>query len=247
MFDGLASAMAGTEGGAMDAAPEELYLLIAQYRDDAVRLARRLSRNTADAEDLAQTALLNVLRRAEYIHDESKIRSYLLTAVRNVWRNSLRARGSRRFVGSDFAERIPSEDLEPDEQVLNALDISVASAAMEMLSKTSREVIELRFGKRLDYHTLSERLGITPVAARQRVHRAREELVSACMEKVAEAGPEGCRDVRVRLGRYHRGLLSRPVRAQLSRHLDTCAGCASCYEQLIDLYGHRSPGVGRSE
>lgn len=221
----------------MDAAPEELYLLIAQYRDDAVRLARRLSRNAAEAEDLAQTALLNVLRRAEFIHDESKIRSYLLTAVRNVWRNSLRARGGRRFVGSDAAERIPATDLEPEEQVLNSLDISVASAAMEMLSKTSREIIELRYGERLDYLTLSERLGITPVAARQRVHRAREELVSACMEKVAEAGPEDCRDVRVRLGRYHRGLLSRPVRSQLARHLDGCASCASCYEQLLELYG----------
>jgi len=231
----------------MDAAPEELYLLIAQYRDDAVRLARRLSRNTAEAEDLAQTALLNVLRRAEYIHDESKIRSYLLTAVRNVWRNSLRARGGRRFVGSDAAERIASEDLEPEEQVLNALDVSVASAAMEMLSNTSREVIELRYGERLDYHTISERLGITPVAARQRVHRAREELVTACMEKVAESGPEDCRDVRVRLGRYHRGLLSRPVRAQLARHLELCEGCTSCYEQLLDLYGSRSPGVSRSE
>lgn len=231
----------------MDAAPEELYLLIAQYRDDAVRLARRLSRNAAEAEDLAQTALLNVLRRAEYIHDESKIRSYLLTAVRNVWRNSLRARGGRRFVGSDAAERIPAADLEPEEQVLNSLDISVASAAMAMLSKTSREIIELRYGERLDYLTLSERLGITPVAARQRVHRAREELVGACMEKVAEAGPESCRDVRVRLGRYHRGLLSRPVRAQLARHLDGCASCASCYEQLLDLYGNRASGQGRSD
>lgn len=228
----------------MDAAPEELYLLIAQYRDDAVRLARRLSRNTAEAEDLAQTALLNVLRRAEYIHDESKIRSYLLTAVRNVWRNSLRARGGRRFVGSDAAERLPSTDLEPEEQVLNALDISVAGAAMEMLSKTSREIIELRYGEQLDYHHLSERLGITPVAARQRVHRAREELVSACMEKVAEAGPGDCRDVRVRLGRYHRGLLSKPVRVQLARHLEGCASCVSCYDQLLDLYGR---GATRSQ
>jgi len=226
----------------MDAAPEELYLLIAQYRDDAVRLARRLSRNAAEAEDLAQTALLNVLRRAEYIHDESKIRSYLLTAVRNVWRNSLRARGGRRFVGSDAAERIPATDLEPEEQVLNSLDISVASAAMEMLSKTSREIIELRYGERLDYLTLSGRLGITPVAARQRVHRAREELVSACMEKVAEAGSDRCRDVRVRLGRYHRGMLSKPVRVQLARHLDDCASCASCYEQLLDLYGRGAVG-----
>ena len=230
----------------MDADPEELYLLIAQYRDDAFRLARRLSRNTAEAEDLAQTALLNVLRRAEHIQDESKIRSYLLTAVRNVWRNSLRARGGRRFVGSDFAERIPSNDLAPEEQVMTDLDMSVARAALKRLSQTSREVIELRYVERLDYHALSMRLGITPVAARQRAHRAREELVSNCMELVAENGSEQCRDIRIRLGRYHRGLLSRPVRAQIGLHLENCSACTACYDQLVDLYGNRSSGSSNS-
>jgi RNA polymerase sigma factor (sigma-70 family) len=230
-------------GAAMDASgnavPEELHLLIAQYRDDAYRLARRLTRSTAEAEDIAQTALLNVLRRAEYIEDETKVRAYLLTSVRNVWRNHLRARGGRRFVGSDVADMLPSTDLAPDEQVLTVLDASLASAALQTLSRTSREVIELRYLERLDFHDLAERLGITPVAARQRAHRAREELVSACMELSAQTGEGVCRQVRGRLGRFHRGLLSRTVRVEIEHHLAECQACSSCYEQLIDLYGHR--------
>ncbi|MCJ7672110.1 MAG: sigma-70 family RNA polymerase sigma factor [Acidimicrobiia bacterium] len=221
------------------AVPEELYLLIAQYRDDAFRLARRLTRNTAEAEDIAQTALLNVLRRAEYIEDETKVRSYLLTAVRNVWRNHLRSRGGRRFLGTDVAEMVPSTDVEPDEQVLNALEVSLASAAMNTLSPKSREVIKLRYIDRLDFHELSARLGITPVAARQRAHRAREELVGACMELSARNGEGICRQIRGRLGRYHRGLLGRVVRAEVEFHLAECPACSSCYEQLIELYGHR--------
>lgn len=227
-----------------DGAPEELHLLIAQYRDDAYRLARRLSRSQHEAEDLAQTALLNVLRRAEYIVDETKIRSYLLTAVRNVWRNQLRARSNRHFLGSDVAEMIPSDDLQPEEQVLTVLDAALASAAFESLSTTSREVIRLRYVESLDYHDLAAQLEITPVAARQRAHRAREELVSACMELVGQSGEGTCRHVRGRLGRYHRGLLTRKARAELAVHLESCAPCSSCYEQLIDLYGHR---LGRSE
>ena len=226
-------------GGAGSA---ELYLLIAQYREDAFRLARRLTRNTAEAEDIAQTALLNVLRRAEYIEDETKIRSYLLTAVRNVWRNHLRARGGRRFVGSDFADLIPSTDLGPDEQVLTVLEASLAGAALETLSKTNREVLELRYMERLDFQDVSERLGISPVAARQRAHRAREELVSACMDLSARNGQGACRRIRGRLGRYHRGLLSRAVRAEVALHLSECPPCSSCYEQLIELYGHRLGG-----
>jgi RNA polymerase sigma factor (sigma-70 family) len=222
------------------AAPdEELQLLIVQYRDDALRLARRLSRSTHEAEDLAQTAMLNVLRRAEFIIDETKIRSYLLTAVRNVWRNQLRARSNRHMVGSEAAEMIPSSELEPDEQVMTVLDATLAGAAFASLSDTSRDVIRLRYVEGLDYRDLSSELGITPVAARQRAHRAREELISACMEVVAQTGEGACRQVRARLGRYHRGLLTRSSRAELKVHLDACTSCASCYEQLVDLYGYR--------
>ena len=222
-----------------DGVPEELYLLIAQYRDDAFGLARRLTRNTAEAEDIAQTALLNVLRRAEYIEDETKIRSYLLTSVRNVWRNHLRSRGGRRFLGSDVAELVPSNDVGPDEQVVTALEVSLVSAAMLTLSQKSREVITLRYVERLDFHDLAARLGITPVAARQRAHRAREELAGACMELSARNGEGICRQTRGRLGRYHRGLLGRPVRAEVELHLAGCPPCSSCYAQLIELYGHR--------
>jgi RNA polymerase sigma factor (sigma-70 family) len=229
-----------------DLAPEEQYLLIAQYRDDALRLARRLSRSSHEAEDLAQTALLNVLRRAEFISDETKVRSYLLTAVRNVWRNQLRARTARHIVGSDAAELIPSTDLEPEEQVLTVLDAALAGAAFAALSNTSREVIRLRYVEALDYQELAAELGITPVAARQRAHRAREELISACMELVAQSGEGRCRQVRGRLGRFHRGLLTRKVRAQLALHLDECTACRHCYEQVVDLYGSRLP-EGRSE
>ena len=229
------------------AAPEDLHLLIAQYRDDALRLARRLSRSSHEAEDLAQTALLNVLRRAEFIADETKIRSYLLTAVRNVWRNQLRARSKRHVVGSDAAELIPSEDLEPEEQVMTVLDAALAGAAFTALSTTSQDVIRLRYVEDLDYHDLAGELGISPVAARQRAHRAREELVSACMELVAQSGEGTCRQVRVRLGRFHRGLLTRKNRAELQLHLESCVACTSCYEQLVDLYGYRLGRIGEPE
>jgi RNA polymerase sigma-70 factor (ECF subfamily) len=225
-------------------APEELRIVIAQYRDDAYRLARRLTRSQHEAEDLAQTALLNVLRRAEFIEDETKVRSYLLTAVRNVWRNQLRAHSKRHVVGSDVAEIIPSDELEPEEHVLTLLEARLAATAYESLSATSRDVIRLRYFEGLDYHELSTQLGVTPVAARQRAHRAREVLVSACMEHAAAGGEGACSEVRRRLGRYHRGLLTKKTRAQISRHLSSCMACTSCYEQVVDLYGAHPPKDG---
>src|SRR5947209_4953524 len=104
-----------TSGGASAHQQHEMQLLIVGYRDDAYRLARHLVRSSAEAEDLAQTAILNVLRRADNISDTGHVRAYLLAAVKNAWRNQLRAKGNRRFLGTEAAEQIPSGDLGPDD------------------------------------------------------------------------------------------------------------------------------------
>jgi hypothetical protein len=91
----------------------------------------------------------------------------------------------------------------------------------------------------LGFTDLAGRLGITAVAARQRAHRAREELIGACIEQTALMGAGSCGSVRARLGRYLRGRLTRKVRAQISGHLSGCASCRECFQQLTDLYGHR--------
>ncbi|MBM3671065.1 MAG: sigma-70 family RNA polymerase sigma factor [Actinobacteria bacterium] len=226
-------------GGAPAQHSGEIHLLVAKYREDAFRLARHLVRSTAEAEDLAHTAILNVLRRADHISDADHVRPYLMAAVRNAWRNQLRARGDRRFLGTDFADGIASTDMAPDDEVMTGVDVRIASAALETLSPTSREIIRLRYMEDMSFPDVAGRLAISSVAARQRAHRAREEFVGACMESAARAGQGECGTVRSKLGRYHRGLLSRKKRAAVATHLSGCRGCRTCYEQLIEMFGHR--------
>jgi RNA polymerase sigma factor (sigma-70 family) len=224
--------------------PEDVALLIAAHRDDAFRLARRLVRTTAEAEDLTQTAILNTLRRAAYISGPENVKAYLLTTVRNLWRNQLRERSRRKFVGDGIAEELPSTDLAPDDQVLIQLDTALATAALEVVSARSREVIWLRYVEELPYEELGRRLSISPVAARQRAHRARDELIGACIECAAHAGTGACTSVRVRLGRYYRGRLTRRMRTQIAVHLEDCDACRTCYEELVGLYGRKSEPEG---
>ncbi len=230
-----------TPTGAEFSSSDEMAMLIAQHREDAFRVARRLVRSDAEAEDLTQTAILNVLRRAPYIEDASHVKAYLLTSVRNLWRNQLRQQGSRRFVGAEIAEQIPATEPGPEERALTALDAVLARAAFASLSSTSRQVLTLRYVEGLGFLELADQLGITPVAARQRAHRAREELVGACIERTARAGSGSCSTVRSRLGRYLRGRLSRRVRAEIVAHLGVCSRCKACYEELLDLYGYLLP------
>lgn len=217
--------------------PDDLALLIVQHRDDAYRLARRLVRTSVEAEDLTQTAILNTLRRAEHISDPQHVRAYLLTAVRNLWRNQLRERSRRRFIGEDIAEQLPSDELDPAEQALTVLDTALAAAALASLSARSQEIITMRYIDELAYEDVAQRLGISPVAARQRAHRARDELIGACIDCAAQSGHGGCSSVRVRLGRYYRGRLTRRIRGQIATHLERCDACSACYEELVDMYG----------
>lgn len=233
-------------GGPEAFGESELALLIAHYRSDALRVARRLVRSEAEAEDLTQTAILNVLRRADHIEDQSHVKAYLLTAVRNLWRNQLRQKGRRRFVGADAAEFLAATEAGPEERALTNLDSSLANIAFESLSKTSREVLQLRYVEGLGFLELAARLHITTVAARQRAHRARGELVSACIEQTARHGQGTCARVRSRLGRYLRGRLSRRLRDEINAHLSVCASCRRCHEEIIELYGHLLMGSEES-
>jgi len=199
-------------------------------------VARSLVRSDAEAEDLAQTAVLKVLQRADSISDPAFVKPYLLTTVRNLWRNQLR--DGRRFEPHDQTvfERLPAESPEND-PVVSALDVRELLIAMETLSKAHRELIELRYIDLLEYDEIGDRLGVTPSTARQRVHRARERLITTCFDADPEATTGVCRMTRLRLARFVRESLTRRIAARVALHVRNCTPCRDEYTQLADLYG----------
>ena len=94
--------------------------------------------------------MLKVLQRADSISDPAFVKPYLLTTVRNLWRNQLR--DGRRFEPHDQSmfERLPAET-PTDDPVVSALDVHTLQIAMETLSKSHRELIDLRYVELLDY------------------------------------------------------------------------------------------------
>jgi RNA polymerase sigma factor (sigma-70 family) len=216
---------------------DDIHALIASFRPDAVRVARRLVRSEAEAEDLAQTAVMNVLARAHAISDRELVKAYLMTAVRNLWRNQLRS-GRRIEPARDqeIFERIAQPS--PDDPPVSVVDADMLRVAMETLSPANAALIQLRYGDRLDYATIGDRLGISAPTARQRVHRAREQLRSACFAEEPETtSTRVCYLTKVRLGRYARGVLPGRVAARVSLHLMRCDDCRSVYSDLTHVLG----------
>lgn len=229
---GLPSRSAGAEPP-----DDDICALIASFRPDAVRVARRLVRTQMEAEDLAQTALMNVLARADAISDREMVKPYLMTAVRNLWRNQLRA--GRRFEPArdeTIFDRLP--DPEPEAPSFSGVDQATLELAMQTLSEANAALLALRYVEGLDYTEIGDRLGITPPTARQRVHRAMERLRTACFTVDPDApSTRVCHLTKVRLGRYARGVLSNRIAGRVTLHLIDCDDCRAVYVELADVLG----------
>src|SRR5260221_11801775 len=77
-------------GDAFDAF--DLREVVVEHRADIFRYARSFCRSDADAEDLAQTAMVRALAAGAEVRDPERAKWYLLRIVRNLATDQARAR-----------------------------------------------------------------------------------------------------------------------------------------------------------
>lgn len=169
-------------------APVDLRAVVVEYRLDLFRFARSLTRNDADAEDLAQTAVLRALAARTVLHDPVKAKAYLMRIVRNLATDQARARARVRVEPWADVPDGAAHDAAPDAALLRDADRAVPRRALGKLAPAHREVLELRFVEELDYGTVAERLETTEHAARQRVYRAMQAMRS--LVRRTDVGPD---------------------------------------------------------
>jgi RNA polymerase sigma-70 factor (ECF subfamily) len=164
--------------------------MVLPHLSAAYRLARYLTRNDADADDVVQEACLRALKYFGGFRGEgaSQSRAWLLTIVRNMahtWRGRHRADAS----ATEFDEAVHSAavtDEHPD-ALLSSRDAREALAhALEHLPPEFREVIVLREIEGLSYKEISEVLDVPVGTVMSRLSRARKRL----QEALTDSGKE---------------------------------------------------------
>jgi RNA polymerase sigma-70 factor (ECF subfamily) len=156
--------------------PVDLRAVVVEYRLDLFRYARSFTRSDADAEDLAQTAVLRALAARTVLHDPVKAKAYLLRIVRNLATDQARSRARVRIEPWADVPDGATADPAPDAALLRDADRAVPRRALGQLAPAHREVLELRFVQELDYEAVADRLQTTEHAARQRVYRAMQAM-----------------------------------------------------------------------
>lgn len=147
--------------------------LVRRHTPALRRLVRRFVRE-ADAEDVAQKALLRALSRMDELRDASSFRSWLYTIAQNLAKNHVR----------DHDRRETREVLEAD-LVTHALGTAklVAREAKERvmaeiarLPDKQRRAIELRLFEGLSFKEIGERIDSSEDAAKANYHHAVKRL-----------------------------------------------------------------------
>ena len=159
----------------------DLREVVVEHHREIFRYARTFTYSDADAEDLAQTAVVRALQRGTIVSDADQARAYVKRIVRNLATDAAR---SRARVSVEPRWQVPEQGVTDDLDPVDVLgDRGIGGPAAQLafagLDPLDREALRLRFLDELPYRTLAERIDSTEHGARQRVYRAMQQLRAA--------------------------------------------------------------------
>lgn len=153
------------------------------HLDAAHNLARWLTRNDADADDVMQEAFLRAIKFFGGFYGEDG-RAWLLKIVRNTYYTWL-PRNRPPELSTAFDEEIHSTGTDgsnPEELLLRSAERRLLRKALEELPAHFREVVILRELKGLSYKEIADDANIPVGTVMSRLSRARKRLY-ACLNR----------------------------------------------------------------
>ncbi|PRC90809.1 sigma-70 family RNA polymerase sigma factor [Solimicrobium silvestre] len=174
--------------------------IVLPHLDAAYNLARWLTRNDHDAEDLVQMAFVRAFKFYSGFHG-GNARAWLLTIVRHTFYTSLRdQQPENEDVNFDEALHSAHENsghgspydigCNPENSVENSDTSRVVNQALEKLPQTFREIVILKEIENLSYKEIAEVAGIPIGTVMSRLARGRKLLLNY-LQQVGVGGSNG--------------------------------------------------------
>jgi len=187
------------------------------YVQDVYRYSLMLLRNTADAEDVAQTTFMKAYSAIQRGDRPRHPRQWLITIAHNTCRTRVRD-DKRRPLEVSFDEGITPSNAPPaDDEV----DVPQLVKALGALSFNQRSALVMRELEGRSYREIAEVLEISGSAVETLLFRAR------CALREQLEGPLTCGEAERALSLQLDGRLDSEERGRLRAHLRECGECAS--------------------
>lgn len=165
-------------------------LVFREYAPRIYNLARRMLGNDADAEDVTQDVLLQVVRKLDTFRGDSQIGTWLhrvtvnaALALRQKRANRQKREGGEADEDALAASEPPTPGrrwtVAPDAPVLAAEQAEIIERAINTLPEPFRDVYVLADVEGLPNAEIGDMLGLSVPAVKSRLHRARLRMRDA--------------------------------------------------------------------
>ncbi len=179
---------------------------IRKNMDSLYSVAHRLTRNSADAQDLVAETATRAWTAIDNLEDEKRFRPWIFRILHNCYISDYRKKSVRpvefaydELATSDSDSEIasllvkqPDEFLNwwanPEREVVNNLLGEDLIRAIESLPESFRSAVVLINVEGLSYDETAEVLGVSPGTVRSRMNRGRTLLQKALWQHAQEAG-----------------------------------------------------------
>jgi RNA polymerase sigma factor (sigma-70 family) len=153
-------------------------LTVLPYVNSAYNLARWLTRNEHDAEDIVQEAFLRALRSFDTFMSGRDARVWFLTIVRNSFRTWLKRNRSQELAlqAEDSCQAIVATWPDPEAALIKNATSQRIREALDDLPAEYREMLVLRELEELSYKEIAQIIEIPLGTVMSRLSRARKEL-----------------------------------------------------------------------
>jgi RNA polymerase sigma-70 factor, ECF subfamily len=157
---------------------ERFELTVLPHLNAAYNLARWLTRNDQDAQDVTQIACLRAFRFFGG-YQGGNMRAWLLTIVRNTgytWIHKNRRADSTELFNEEIHSPELSGSADPEIHVLASADKETLNRALEELPDVFREALVLREMEGMSYREIAEVTSVSLGTVMSRLARARTRL-----------------------------------------------------------------------
>jgi RNA polymerase sigma factor (sigma-70 family) len=167
--------------------PSRFEELIMPHLDAAYNVARWMTRNSDDAQDIVQEAYVRAYRFFDGYHGGSA-KAWLLTIVRNTGYTWLRQNRAHEpvTVYDDALLDVPDFLPEPDARMIQSANQELIRKAIDNIPLEFREIVILRDLEGFSYKEIVEITGLPMGTVMSRLSRARGRLQKDVMERAGK-------------------------------------------------------------
>ena len=159
--------------------------LMGNYRDSIYFMLLKMTNNKDDAEDLTIEAFGKAFKKLEQYTPDYAFSTWLFKIASNNCIDFIRKKKKHLIsidkeyqdeTGTELAQRIPSEVLDPEEEMIKDQKIKIMREVVDKLKPHYRILIELRYFKEFSYEEIAAELNIPLGTVKAKLFRARDLL-----------------------------------------------------------------------